>query len=160
MNQASKLLTINQRLNHRHAEIIRKIASAYYNNIREYVDEFCYRSYEITKQYSPEIYSKHNKSIFDRAKDARERLRSFRDTSRRYCLNFIDKFKLDVYEDIVQLEFLQIIPDEMVILVNMIIAKPKDLQRIKAAFPEYTLEFVKLSYADEYNKGLSDMRKQ
>ena len=57
------------------------------------------------------------------------------------------------------LEFIQIILDENVLLVNKLLAKKRDLERIKQAFPEYEIEMVELGYPDYYFKGLRSMRK-
>lgn len=56
------------------------------------------------------------------------------------------------------LEFIQIIPEENVLLVNKNLAKRRDIERIEQAFPEYKIEMVSLGYPDYYFKGLSSMR--
>lgn len=56
------------------------------------------------------------------------------------------------------LEFIQIIPEENVLLVNKNLAKKRDIERIQQAFPEYKIEMVSLGYPDYYSKGLSQMR--
>ena len=57
-----------------------------------------------------------------------------------------------------RLEFIQIIPEENVLLVNKLLAKRRDMERIEQAFPEYKIEMVELGYPDYYTKGLSAMR--
>lgn len=56
------------------------------------------------------------------------------------------------------LDFIQMLPDEKVLLVNKILAKPKDIDRIQQCFPEWTIEYVELGYPDYYFKSLKGMR--
>ena len=46
--------------------------------------------------------------------------------------------------------FVEIIPDEKVLLVNKSFANRRDMERIQQAFPEYSVEEVSLGYPDWY----------
>lgn len=56
------------------------------------------------------------------------------------------------------LEFIEVIPKENVILVNKLLAKEKDIERIKEIFDDYKIEYVSLGYPDYYFHTLSSMR--
>ena len=57
-----------------------------------------------------------------------------------------------------KLDFIQMIPEENVLLVNKMLARPKDMERIKECFPEWTIEYVSLGYPDWYFNSLKTMR--
>lgn len=57
--------------------------------------------------------------------------------------------------------FVEIIPDEKVLLVNKSFANKRDLARIQQCFPEYTIEEVSLGYPDWYtHRDLRSMRQK
>ena len=59
------------------------------------------------------------------------------------------------------LAFVEIIPDEKVLLVNKSIANKRDMERIQQCFPEYKVEEVSLGYPDWYsNRNLRSMRQK
>ena len=55
--------------------------------------------------------------------------------------------------------FVEIIPDEKVLLVNKSFANRRDMERIQQAFPEYSVEEVSLGYPDWYiHRNLRSVR--
>lgn len=85
---------------------------------------------------------------------------SLKKMSRTYKYHDYDpnKMKKTFNRGMGSLEFIQMIPDEHVLLVNEILAKPRDMERIRQCFPDWKLETVSLGYPDYYFHGLSGMR--
>lgn len=93
-----------------------------------------------------------------------ERLEKLKKMSRQYCADFPNKDSIakTFNHGMGALTFVVLIEQEKIVLVNSLLAKKRDYERIASVFPEpeYKLIKVQYGYPDYYSRTMKDIYKE